>query len=40
VHEHVQVFGRVENLTGEEYAEVFGFPALDTGLYAGVKVSY
>lgn len=40
VHEHVQVFGRVENLTGEEYAEVFGFPALDTALYAGVKVSY
>lgn len=40
VHEHVQVFGRVENLTGETYEETFGFPALDTGLYAGVKVRY
>lgn len=39
-HEHVQVFGRVENLTGEDYVETFGFPALDTGLYAGVKLSY
>jgi len=40
VHEQVQLFGRIENLTGDEYEETFGFPALDTGLYAGVKARF
>lgn len=40
VHEHIQLFGRIENLTGDEYEETFGFPALDTGLYAGVKARF
>lgn len=40
VHRHLQLFGRVENLTGKDYEEVFGFPALDTGLYAGLKARF
>jgi vitamin B12 transporter len=37
---HFSVFGRIDNLTGEHYAEVFGFPALGTAAYAGVKLRF
>ncbi len=37
---HMSIFGRVDNLTGEHYAEVFGFPALGTAAYAGMKVRF
>jgi len=37
---HLSVFGRVDNLTNEHYAEVFGFPALGRSVYAGVKVRF
>lgn len=40
LHRHVQLFGRIENLTGEQYEETFGFPALDTGVYGGVKARF
>ncbi len=37
---HLTIFGRIDNLTNEHYSEVFGFPALGTALYAGVKVKF
>ena len=40
VNPHLSIFGRIDNLTGEHYAEVFGFPALGTAAYAGVKVRF
>lgn len=40
INPHVQLFGRIENLNGDQYEEVYGFPALDTGVYAGVKATY
>lgn len=40
INSHVSVFGRIDNLTDEQYAEVFGFPALGRGAYAGVKVRF
>jgi vitamin B12 transporter len=40
INSHVTLFGRVNNLTNEHYAEVFGFPALGQAFYGGVKVSF
>jgi vitamin B12 transporter len=40
VNPHMSIFGRVDNLTGEHYAEVFGFPALGTAVYGGLKVRF
>jgi len=40
INSHMSIFGRVDNLTGEHYAEVLGFPALGTAAYAGVKVRF
>ncbi|CAN5807894.1 TonB-dependent receptor [soil metagenome] len=40
VNRHVSVFGRINNLTDEKYAEVFGFPALGRGVYGGMRVSF
>jgi vitamin B12 transporter len=37
---HLTIYGRIENLTNEHYAEVFGFPALGRAVYGGVKVSF
>ena len=37
---NIAVFGRIENLLGDDYADTRGFPALDTGAYAGVKVKF
>ena len=34
------IFGRIDNLTNEHYAEVFGFPALGRAAYGGVRVSF
>jgi vitamin B12 transporter len=36
----VSIFGRVNNLTNEQYSEVFGFPALGRTAYAGFKVRF
>jgi vitamin B12 transporter len=40
INRHLSVFGRINNLTDEKYAEVFGFPALGRGAYGGVRVSF
>jgi vitamin B12 transporter len=36
----VTLFGRVENLTGEEYEELFGFATAGRAGYAGVRVAF
>ena len=40
INPHMSLFGRVDNLTGEHYAEVFGFPALGTAAYGGMKLRF
>jgi len=40
INPHMSIFGRIDNLTGEHYSEVFGFPALGTAAYAGMKVRF
>ena len=40
INPHMSIFGRVDNLTGEHYAEVFGFPNLGTAAYAGMKLRF
>jgi vitamin B12 transporter len=40
INSHLSIFGRVDNLTNEHYAEVFGFPALGRAAYAGIKVQF
>jgi vitamin B12 transporter len=40
INPHVSIFGRIDNLTNEHYAEVFGFPALGRAAYGGVKVRF
>lgn len=40
INRHVSLFGRINNLTDEEYAEVFGFPALGRAAYGGVKMRF
>jgi len=40
INKCVSVFGRVNNLTDEHYAEVFGFPALGRAAYVGFKVRF
>jgi len=34
------IFGRIDNLTNEQYSEVFGFPALGRAAYGGFKVRF
>jgi vitamin B12 transporter len=40
INSHMSIFGRIDNLTDEHYAEVFGFPALGRAAYAGVKLRF
>jgi vitamin B12 transporter len=40
INSHMSIFGRIDNLTGEHYAEVFGFPNLGTAAYGGMKVRF
>ena len=40
VNPHMSIFGRIDNLTNEHYAEVFGFPVLGRAAYGGVKVRF
>lgn len=40
INPHLSVFGRVDNLTNEHYAEVYGFPALGRAVYGGVRMSF
>ncbi len=36
----VEFFARVENMFGDDYQEVAGYPALDTGAYAGIRLRF
>jgi len=40
VNQHFSIFGRIDNLTNEQYSEVFGFPALGRAAYGGVKMRF
>jgi vitamin B12 transporter len=40
VNRHLSIFGRIDNLTDEDYSEVFGFPALGRAAYGGVKLRF
>jgi vitamin B12 transporter len=40
INSHMSIFGRIDNLTDEHYAEVFGFPALGRAASAGVKLRF
>jgi vitamin B12 transporter len=40
INKCVSIFARINNLTDEQYSEVFGFPALGRTAYAGVKVRF
>jgi vitamin B12 transporter len=37
---YMSIFGRIDNLTNEHYAEVFGFPALGRAAYGGIKLRF
>ncbi|MEO8440833.1 MAG: TonB-dependent receptor [Spartobacteria bacterium] len=37
---HLTIFGRINNLTDEQYSEVFGFPALGRTAYGGFRLSF
>ena len=40
INRNISVFGRINNVTDEQYSEVFGFPALGRGGYAGLRLSF
>lgn len=40
VNEHLDVFARVENLLGQKYAEIPGYPVMSTGAYAGLRLRF
>lgn len=40
VNQNLSIFGRIDNLGNEHYAEVFGFPALGRAAYGGLKVRF
>ncbi len=40
INAHLSIFGRIDNLTNEHYAEVFGFPALGRSAYGGVRLHW
>jgi vitamin B12 transporter len=40
INKYMSIFGRIDNLTNEDYAEVFGFPALGRAAYGGVKLRF
>ena len=40
INEHLALFGRIDNLTNEHYAEVFGFPNLGRVAYGGIKLRF
>lgn len=40
IDDHVEVYGRVENLLGEDYYEVFAFPTDGRAAYVGARVKF
>jgi len=40
VNEHLDLFARVENLLGQKYDEIPGYPVMSTGAYAGLRLRF
>lgn len=40
INSHFSIFGRIDNLTNEQYEEVFGFPNLGRAAYGGIKARF
>ena len=40
IDEHVEIYGRVENLTDEDYYEVFAYPTDGRAAYVGARVKF
>ncbi len=40
VNEHLDLFARVENLLGQKYSEIPGYPVMSTGAYAGLRLRF
>ena len=40
IDDHVEVFGRIENLTKADYYEVFAFPTQPRAAYVGARVKF
>lgn len=40
INPRLSIFARIDNLTDEQYSEVFGFPALGRAAYGGFKVRF
>ncbi len=40
INSTLELFARIENLLGDNYQEIAGFPAFDTGAYAGFKIRF
>ncbi|MBB5031827.1 TonB-dependent receptor plug domain-containing protein [Prosthecobacter vanneervenii] len=40
VNEHLDLFARVENLLGQPYYEIPGYPVMSTGAYAGLRLRF
>jgi vitamin B12 transporter len=40
INKYMSIFGRIDNLTDEQYAEVFGFPALGRAAYGGFRIRF
>ena len=40
VSKNCELFARIENLLGERFSEVPGFPAMRTGAYAGIRMRF
>jgi vitamin B12 transporter len=40
INPRFSIFGRIDNLTNEQYAEVFGFPALGRAAYGGIRLRF
>jgi vitamin B12 transporter len=40
VNSRFSIFGRIENIGNEQYAEVFGFPNLGRAAYGGIRLRF
>jgi len=40
INSRLSIFGRIDNLTDEQYEEVFGFPNLGRAAYGGMKLRF
>jgi len=40
INDHLDLFARVENLLGQKYQEIPGFPVMSTGAYGGLRLRF